>query len=104
MTDADEPVFEEPWQAKAFAIAVALHQRGVYTWSEWTEMLGARITTASEADAAGYYSAWLDALQELLVQKGVSTPADTTRWREAWRHAASRTPHGAPIEVRLDDF
>jgi nitrile hydratase accessory protein len=107
MNDADGPVFEEPWQAKAFAIAVALHERGVYTWSEWAEMLGARIETAeapTDAGARGYYRAWLDALEDMLAQKGVSTAAETTRWREAWRHAAIRTPHGAPIEVRSEDF
>jgi nitrile hydratase accessory protein len=104
MTHTTEPVFEDPWQAKAFAIAVALHQRGVYTWSEWTDMLGARIATASEADAGGYYRTWLDTLEEMLVQKGVSTSDDATRWREAWRHAATRTPHGSPIEVRSEDF
>jgi nitrile hydratase accessory protein len=107
MNDTNGPAFDEPWQAKAFAIAVALHERGVYTWPEWTEMLGARIASeeaASDADAGGYYRAWLDALEEMLAEKGVSTAAETTRWREAWRHAATRTPHGTPIEVQPDDF
>ncbi|MEN3319865.1 MAG: hypothetical protein V7643_3266, partial [Mycobacterium sp.] len=51
-----------------------------------------------------YYRSWLDALDDMLAQKGVSTAAETTRWREAWRHAATRTPHGTPIEVRPADF
>jgi nitrile hydratase accessory protein len=104
MTDADGPVFEEPWQAKAFAIAVALHERGVYTWSEWAEMLGARIATADAPDAGSYYRNWLDALEDMLVAKGLTTAREAARWREAWRQAAARTPHGAPIDVLAEDF
>jgi nitrile hydratase accessory protein len=101
MTGADSPTFEEPWQAKAFAIAVALHERGFYTWQEWSETLGARIATAGEAD---YYGEWLAALEELLTEKGVTTAAETAGWREAWHRAAARTPHGEPIEVQSKDF
>jgi nitrile hydratase accessory protein len=103
MTTTNGPVFEEPWQAKAFAIAVALHERGLYTWPEWTETLGARIAGA-QADGAAYYRNWLAALEDLLAEKGVTTAEETSRWREAWRNAATRTPHGTPIEVRQDDF
>ena len=107
MTDTDGPMFEEPWEAKAFAIAVALHERGLYTWPEWSEMLGARIATAQapgDRHASGYYGNWLDALEDMLAEKGVTTAAETARWREAWRRAAARTPHGTPIEVRSEDF
>ena len=70
MNNVDGPVFEEPWQAKAFAIAVALHEAGVYNWSEWAEMLGARIATAEslgEGDAGCYYRDWLGALEDMLI-------------------------------------
>jgi nitrile hydratase accessory protein len=103
VTGYDGPVFEEPWQAKAFAIAVALHERGLYTWQEWSETLGARIATADD-DGAEYYSNWLAALEDLLAEKGVTTAAETAGWREAWHRAAARTPHGAPIEVQSADF
>jgi nitrile hydratase accessory protein len=104
MTEPERPVFEEPWQAKAFAIAVALHERGVYTWSEWAEKLGARVATAEASGADAYYCSWLDALEDMLVTKGVTTAGEAARWREAWRQAAARTPHGAPIEVQSEDF
>ena len=104
MTEPDGPAFKEPWQAKAFALAVALHERGVYTWSEWAEKLGARIATAETSDADAYYRSWLDALEDMLVEKGLTTGDEAARWREAWRQAAARTPHGAPIEVQADDF
>lgn len=107
MNNVDGPVFEEPWQAKAFAIAVALHEAGVYNWSEWAEMLGARIATAEslgEGDPGCYYRDWLGALEDMLIEKGVTSAGETARWREAWRQAAARTPHGAPIEVGPEDF
>ncbi|MBW8710650.1 MAG: nitrile hydratase accessory protein [Mycobacterium sp.] len=107
MNDIDGAVFEEPWQARAFAIAVALHERGVYDWSEWTEMLGARIATADapgDGDAGSYYRNWLNALEAMLVEKGVTTAGETARWREAWRRAATRTAHGTPTEVQSEDF
>ena len=40
------PVFAEPWQAQAFAMAVQLHERGLFTWPEWAETLGRRIRLA----------------------------------------------------------
>jgi nitrile hydratase accessory protein len=106
MTDTDEPIFEEPWQAKAFAIVLMLHERGLYTWSEWTDLLSARIVTAEAAGDVdkGYYHHWLGALEDMLVAKEVIVASEAERWREAWRHAAIRTPHGVPIEVRSEDF
>ncbi|MDT5007689.1 MAG: hypothetical protein QOJ24_4865 [Mycobacterium sp.] len=105
MNSADVPVFEEPWEARAFAIAVALHERGAFTWSEWAEKLGTRIASAEPpVDGHGYYRHWLNALEDILVSKGVMTADETARWREAWRRAAIRTPHGSPIEVRTEDF
>ena len=41
--DCGEPVFAEPWQAQAFAMALALHQRGLFTWSEWADALSTQI-------------------------------------------------------------
>jgi nitrile hydratase accessory protein len=106
MTDTDEPVFEEPWQAKAFAIALMLHERGLYTWSEWTDMLSARIATAEASGDVdkGYYHHWLGALEDMLVTKGATTAAETARWLAAWQQAVARTPHGAAIELQSEDF
>jgi nitrile hydratase accessory protein len=103
VTGYNEPVFEEPWQAKAFAISVALHERGLYTWQEWSETLGARIATAHDGGAQ-YYRNWLEALENLLTEKGVITAAETAGWLQAWHRAVARTPHGAPIEVQSEDF
>ena len=106
--DADGPVFSAPWEAQAFAMTLALHERGLFTWPEWAEALAAQI---SEAQAAGdpdtgqtYYLHWLAALEKLVASKGASSGDELARYRHAWEHAAGRTPHGQPIELRGEDF
>jgi len=106
--DAEGPVFREPWEAQAFAMALALHERGVFTWSEWAQELGAQI---KRAQAAGdpdtgetYYRHWLATLESLVAAKGVASTDLLHRTRDAWDHAADRTPHGTPIELRPEDF
>jgi nitrile hydratase accessory protein len=106
--DAEGPVFRAPWEAQAFAMALALHERGVFTWPEWAQTLGAEI---KRAQAAGdpdtgetYYHHWLATLERIVAAKGVTTPDALHRYRDAWDHAADRTPHGQPIELRDEDF
>jgi nitrile hydratase accessory protein len=106
--DADGPVFREPWEAQAFAVAVALHERGVFTWPEWAEALATEIRRAQEAGdpdtGETYYRHWLAALERLVAEKGVADLRTLGRYAEAWGHAAERTPHGTPIELQADDF
>ena len=103
----DEVVFAKPWEARAFAIVVSLHERGLYTWAEWADALATRIKAAQAAGDSDigdtYYHHWLGALEDLLARKGIGS-AETARWRDAWQHAANRTPHGKPIELQADDF
>jgi len=106
--DAEGPVFREPWEAHAFALAVELHARGLYTWPEWAAALAAQIRQAQaggDADLGDtYYRHWLAALEQLVASKGASSGAELERYRLAWDHAADRTPHGQPIDLRADDF
>ena len=102
------PVFREPWEAHAFAVAVQLHERGLFTWPEWAAALATEI---ERAQAAGdpdtgetYYHHWLAALERLVAGKGAASTGDQERTRAAWRRAARRTPHGQPIELRPVDF
>jgi nitrile hydratase accessory protein len=106
--DEDGPVFREPWEAQAFALAVHLHERGLFTWPEWAATLAAEI---ERAQAAGdpdtgetYYRHWLAALERILVEKGATDLDALHRHADAWGRAADRTPHGTPIELRPDDF
>jgi nitrile hydratase accessory protein len=106
--DEDGPVFREPWEAQAFAMALALHTRGLFTWPEWAAALADEIKRAQAAGDADsgetYYRHWLATLEKLVAAKGVTTPDTLHRYRNAWDHAADRTPHGSPIELRPEDF
>jgi len=106
--DDDGPVFRAPWEAQAFAMALTLHERGLFTWTEWAATLADQI---KRAQAAGdpdtgetYYQHWLATLERLVAEKGVTSTAMLARYRDAWDHAADRTPHGTPIELRPEDF
>lgn len=106
--DEHGPVFREPWEAQAFAMALALQQRGLFTWSEWATALGQEIKraqTAGDPDTGDtYYRHWLATLERLVTDKGVASEETLGRYREAWDRAADRTPHGRPIELSPDDF
>lgn len=99
--DPEGPVFEEPWQAHAFAMTLSLHERGVFTWSEWATALSEEIRSAQLAGDDGegdtYYLHWLKALEALVARKGVTSKVELARYERAWRNAAQRTVHGAPI-------
>lgn len=100
---AESPVFTEPWQAQAFALVVALHERGLFGWSEWTEVLGRQVGTANAAaDGSDYYRHWLAALEHLLASKGIAGQADIDAVAAAWERAAHATPHGRPILLEND--
>jgi nitrile hydratase accessory protein len=106
--DDEGPVFREPWEAQAFAMALALHERGLFTWTEWAGTLAEEIKRAQargDADTGEtYYRHWLNALERLVAEKGVTDGKTLARYRDAWDHAADRTPHGKPIELTPDDF
>ena len=106
--DADGPVFREPWEAQAFAMTLTLYRRGLFTWPEWAATLAAEITRAQQAGdpdtGETYYQHWLAALEALVAAKGVTDCASLRRYHDAWDHAADRTPHGTPIELKPEDF
>lgn len=91
------PVFAAPWEARVFAMTVAAHRTGLFTWSEWTEALGAEL--ASDGDEVGYYDRWLVAFEKLLSEKGVAAAGQLDGLKQAWNRAARATPHGQPIEL-----
>src|SRR6202023_1318053 len=106
--DDDGPVFREPWEAQAFAMALVLHERGLFTWSEWAATLAGEI---ARAQAGGdpdtgetYYRHWLAALERIIAEKGVTDGASLARYRDAWDHAADRTPPRMPIVLQPEDF
>ena len=99
----DEPVFREPWQAQAFALTVALAERGLFSWSEWADALSAEVRRPDAAsDGHDYYERWLAALENLLSIKRVADTGDIEALAAAWRRAAHATPHGKPILLEND--
>ncbi len=103
-----EPVFRAPWEAQAFALAVELHRRGLFSWPEWAAALTAQIQAAQAAGDADlgdtYYHHWLAALEALVLAKGAGSAQELAHTGAAWALAAARTPHGQPIELRDADL
>ena len=106
--EAEAPTFQEPWQAQAIAMALTLHQRGVFTWTDWATALGEEIAKARAAgdpdDGTTYYRHWLATLERMVSSKGIAAPEMLDRYYQAWDHAADRTPHGQTIVLQPEDF
>ena len=106
--DAEGPVFREPWEAQAFAMTLALYDRGLFTWPEWAAILAEEIKRAKAAGdpdtGETYYRHWLNALERVVAAKGLTDAQTLARYRNAWDHAAERTPHGTSIELKPGDF
>jgi nitrile hydratase accessory protein len=104
--DDHGPVFSEPWQATAFALAVRLSAEGHFTWKEWAATLSEELKVAAQRgepdDGSRYYHYWLAALERLVVTKGLSDPAALLARKEAWADAYRHTPHGKPVELECD--
>lgn len=102
--DAEGPVFEEAWQAEAFALTVRLHEQGCFTWNEWAATLAAVLREVRERgetdDGSRYYHHWLAALERLVTAKRVVSPDELDRRKVAWTQAYLSTPHGQPVELR----
>lgn len=102
--DQEGPVFAEPWQAQAFALAVRLSAQGHFTWKEWAAALAAELKAAADRgeadDGSRYYHHWLAALERLVVAKGLTDPDALLTRKEAWADAYRHTPHGRPIELQ----
>ena len=98
------PVFQAPWQAQAFALAVKLSEAGHFTWKEWAEILAAELRGAAERgepdDGSRYYHHWVAALERIATRKGLTDIAALLDRKEAWADAYRHTPHGKPVELR----
>jgi nitrile hydratase accessory protein len=98
-----EPIFAEPWQAHAFALAVKLSEAGLFTWGEWSQTLGAELAAASARgepdDGSRYYHHWLAALERLVTTKDTLTVQSLLARKEEWEKAYRRTPHGSPVSL-----
>jgi nitrile hydratase accessory protein len=105
--DNQGPVFQEPWEAQAFALAVKLSEQGHFTWKEWAATLADELKAAADRgesdDGSRYYHHWLAALERLVTAKGLTDRAAMETRKEAWAEAYRHTPHGKPVELAVDD-
>jgi nitrile hydratase accessory protein len=101
--DEGGPVFREPWEAQAFALAVKLSERGHFTWKEWAAALAEELKAAADRgepdDGSHYYEHWLATLERLVTARGLSDTAALTARKEQWAEAYRHTPHGKPVEL-----
>jgi nitrile hydratase accessory protein len=101
--DQEGPVFNEPWEAQAFALAVRLSEAGCFTWAEWATVLSEEIRAAQARGdpdlGQTYYRHWLNALERICAEKGLVDREGMRQRTEAWRRAYRRTPHGRPVEL-----
>jgi nitrile hydratase accessory protein len=101
--DTGGPVFAEPWEAQAFALAVKLSEQGHFTWKEWASTLADELKAAADRgepdDGSHYYHHWLAALERLVTAKGLIDRAALATRKEAWAEAYEHTPHGKPVEL-----
>jgi nitrile hydratase accessory protein len=98
--DLDGAAFSEPWQAEAFALAVALNQKGVFAWREWIAQFAARAGAKDgQSDGDAYFERWLAALEDAVRERGFVDAAEIERRVAAWRRAYLNTPHGQPVEL-----
>lgn len=102
--DEDGPVFAEPWEAQAFALAVKLSEQGYFTWPEWAEALAAELKAVAARgevdDGRNYYHHWLRTLETLVLSKGLTSAEAIEERKQAWADAYRHTPHGQPVELR----
>ena len=102
--DEGGPVFAEPWQAQAFALAVRLSEQGYFTWKEWAATLADELKAAVDRgepdDGSRYYEHWLAALERLVTSKRLANSAEMLQRKEDWADAYRHTPHGRPVELR----
>lgn len=105
--DGQGPVFAEPWQAQAFALAVRLSAEGYFTWAQWAHALAAQLHAAKGRgepdDGTHYYEHWLAALEALVAAQGLSDPRTLRERKEAWADAYRSTPHGQPVALAAED-
>jgi len=105
--DEGGPVFAEPWQAQAFALAVRLSGEGYFTWKEWAAALAEELKAVADRgetdDGSRYYEHWLATLERLVTAKSLANSAELAERKEAWADAYRHTPHGKPVVLKKPD-
>jgi nitrile hydratase accessory protein len=87
-----EPVFDAPWQSRAFGMVVRLHTSGVYPWDDFKKLLIEEVSKqpckGSTPESSEYYEQWVDAFWRLLVKKGIFSEAEMRARAEEFQTGA----------------
>lgn len=101
--DEEGPVFNEPWEARAFGLVIALHEKGQFSWEEWAIVLSEQIAAAQltgDPDLGNtYYQHWLAAAEKISKLKNLSNETELQQRKQLWHTAYLNTPHGQPIDL-----
>ena len=86
-----ELVFQAPWEARAFGLAVALNEKALYEWHEFSTELAATIAAAEQNnDPSSYYARWGRFSRRIGRYKGLNQPGTTRRQNCGMRRWHSR--------------
>lgn len=97
--DAEGPVFDAPWEAAAFAMAVKLCEDGHFTWPEWVECYSAHIRAHEEKSLhVHYYEIWFEALEEMMIGRALISRAALDHKHDHLRHHPPHHEHVAHRE------
>ena len=103
-----EKVFDAPWHAEVFALAVHLNEGGYFDWPEWAGRFGENLAAAKTVKIGvgegldgsdDYYQIWLQTLIELMQEKGLVDAKMLASIKAQWREAYLTTPHGKPVHL-----
>jgi nitrile hydratase accessory protein len=103
-----EKVFDAPWHAEVFALAVHLNEGGYFDWPEWAGRFGENLAAAKTVKIGvgegldgsdDYYQIWLQTLIELMQKKGLVDAKMLASIKAQWREAYLTTPHGKPVHL-----
>ena len=97
--DDQGPIFAEPWQAQAFALALRLNAQGAFAWTDWATALSRELAKHPNDDGSRYYEHWVAALESLTTERGLVTVVELASCKDAWAHAYRYTPYGKPVEL-----
>ena len=75
-------VFSAPWHCELFALTISLYEKKVFDWALWTAALAIKlkdkpVSVADDVDY--YYGSWLEALEELILNKEMAVRDDFKR-------------------------
>lgn len=103
LREHEENPFRNSWEAEAFAMGNLLIKNGFITVHEWVEIFSQEILKAQakgDPDRGDtYYNHWMNALERILMERGVVDQASLVKQQQLWGLARKNTPHGVALSL-----